>query len=207
MWKMQKNLKKLISLNIYIVIFTTGVCAGFVVHILSSMTLKFSKTVDLQIDMFGIFTLMTTVGMAIYIANVINKKNSEHRIEKDIIIEDIKIFRKHFSKFIINSIKEKNYSYTTVVANLKKTRINFKEISDCINELNYSNKGEQIKNIKLNLKKLLNILTNTNKENKNDLIIKNSKATISNKRKIEIEILLNATNKKLFKLIIEINRY
>lgn len=194
----------IVSIIIYVLIFSLGSCFGKLLNwgyfVLSN-----------EISIFDAFSLIVTIGLAIYIAKVIEKGVQDDRIEKDLFLNHLEQIEKPLLA-IDDILDSQDALYSTIVGSFSKSnkehykffkRVNDKSIlRDKIRINSYE------KQIDDNFKSLKPLLTDTPKnqtENK-DIVMENGTIKYSEGRKTEIHNALSEILDALFTIKIIINR-
>lgn len=72
--------------------------AGFLLGYLSTQFSYFK--IEKSIDFLGIATLAATVLLAVYVSNILEPQASAKRIEKDLLIDDVKVIKHRIDSFL-----------------------------------------------------------------------------------------------------------
>jgi hypothetical protein len=195
--------KKITSIISVILIFCIGLIVG---KLLDWSYFKLTK----DISIIEAFTLISTIGAALYISKILEKEVQDKRIEKDLHISKISEIE---SLLIIieDLIENKDSSYHKINSRIHTCRIiktsifnslqeNFKKIT--------SKKIQEFENsITYSINSLKRLLTETPTESgkMEEITLKNGMVTYSTNRISEINIEINSIRENIFKLKVRIN--
>jgi len=194
--------KKIINAIAFVVVFSIGIIFG------KLFNWGYFELVK-EISIIDALTLFITIGLAIYVAKILEKEVQDVRTEKELYIAKISELENLLCSFE-SIIEEKDAIYKKITNRIhscyiKKNSIfnnikKYKQIK--INEINSFEKE-----ISEKMKSLKRLLTDTPAiQSKNpELSVKKGIANFSDSRIIEICTEINALNENLFKMKVRIN--
>lgn len=187
-----------------------GISLGFglILGILTSVIvikyshLSFSDKIAIQLNPFELISVIITVFLAVYVTRKLTKKNETERVERDILIQNIR----NYQSTLIDKVKrytnqQKCPELTEITTNFKILRQKMEVISELssriiteekINQNNYPGKLKDI------VRDILDIFTNAKIEQNEIQLQKQDITQISQK--------INQFEKISFDLIVLINR-
>lgn len=195
--------KKILNIVLGFMFFFIGIIVG---KLLNWSYFELSK----EISIIDAVSLFTTIGMAIYITKILEKKVQDIRIEKELYIAKIIELESLLSSFETlieeSSIDNKKITSRIHSCRIKKNSI-FGNIKDNFKKINLNEFDVLDKDVSIKLNYLKRLLTETPAERtKNpELLIKNALATFSANRIIEINTEINSIKEFLFVLKLKIN--
>lgn len=161
-----------------------------------------------KIEIFDIITLIITGVLAIYVANSLERRVQDDRIEKELHIEQINQIEK-----LLNEIeyitRDENIQYNNIISRISKIRIKknnvFKAMEECLPEYDSSLK-ERTDNITQTIELLKRLLTDTSVGGNPDVVMKDGILTYSISRISEINNAICGLENELYRLKIILNR-
>ena len=201
-----KNLKNnLIHGGVYF----SFLCLGYVIaRFISIPYIEVSKTIDIS----NVFTLIVTVLLAILITTLFEKKNSDHRVEKDLIITRVGDIYDIAASLQIGSNTGKIH-LTEASSSIKRINTALKSIYRIVDKCHFNISDDIKGRLKSCLSELRDILTNTpsisdEQLNFKDLPIeiKDSIIFFNKDRVSQIEVKFDNLKDLLLELQIEINK-
>lgn len=161
-----------------------------------------------KIEIFDIITLIITVVLAIYVANSLERRVQDDRIEKELHIEQINQIER-----LLNEIEDitrgDNIQYNNIISRISKIRIKknnvFKAMEECLPEYDSSLK-ERTGNITQTIEFLKRLLTDTSVGSNPDVVMKDGILTYSISRISEINNAICGLENELYRLKIILNR-
>lgn len=192
------------------IFFTVGVAAGYHLAVLMlDNVFVFSNEIAVQFDPINILSLITTIFLAIYVTRELNSKNEQDRVEKDLLIENLKSFDKKASDEVRCLIRDGKVQFTEVTAKLKTLRMGFNSLARLAEKYSFIKKDTTAKVLDDKIRDIKDLLTDTPNDdqlNGGEIIVSAGELTLGSKRREDVEIALNELGSKIFELIVEINR-
>lgn len=204
---MQTN--KITSIIYYSLFFLLGSFFSYSFFILMlNNNLKIAEEISIGFDPSNLLSIIITLLLALYITRKLDKKTTENRVEKDILIDDIKQFKYKFYKEIHDILNSKKILYIEVVAKLKTIRMRFQSINKILKKYGYDMDNDRIAKLDENIRDIKDLLTETPKtKGKKQIIVNNGELSFGTKRREDIEIALDDISSKIFELIVQINKF
>jgi len=204
---MQTN--KITSIIYYSLFFLLGSFFSYSFFILMlNNNLKIAEKISIGFDPSNLLSIIITLLLALYITRKLDKKTTENRVEKDILIDDIKQFKYKFYKEIHDILNSKKILYIEVVAKLKTIRMRFQSINKILKKYGYDMDNNRIAKLDENIRDIKDLLTETPKtKDKKQIIVNNGELSFGTKRREDIEIALDDISSKIFELIVQINKF
>ncbi|MDR0971381.1 MAG: hypothetical protein LBM25_03240 [Bacteroidales bacterium] len=195
---LNKN-EKITKYVIYFVIFSIGITLG---KLLNWGYFKLVK----EISVIDALTLFATIGLAIYVAKIVEKEVQKNRIEKELYIAKITELERLLNDFEI-ILEEKEILYNKIISRIHSCRIKknsiFGNIKDNFKQIKIDNIDFLEKEITDKINSLKRLLTETSIVS--ELFVQKGIANYSPNRTIEIFTAINAINENLFKMKVRIN--
>lgn len=196
--------KKVISVIMKIVILSIGITIG---KLCDWGYFELSK----EISIIDALTLLSTLGVAIYITKTLEKEVNDNRIEKDLFLAKIGEIEQTLIK-IEEVIESENCQYSVVNNKIHSCRRIKTSVFKSVSEV-FSNKiSKTITNIESLVNNDINILkrllTETPVANSGvqaHIHLENGIATYTQSRQLEINVKINSIKENLFKLKVRIN--
>lgn len=203
---------KLNNYSIYIIIFIAGFAAGFYFFIyFLDFGYFLSKEVSIQFDPLNLVTLFVTILLAIYVARELNKKNEQERVEKDLIIDDIKNFKTNLVSDVKKIIDSEKTNYIQVVSKLKTQRMHLNSILKLIRDYNLLENEDLLNKLDDKIRDIRDLLTETPVvaavNQAPEIIIVNGEITLGSIQREKIDTALNEMGNLIFVLVFEVNKY
>ena len=198
---MKKKITKYCIIGM-VVIFSIGVTVGKLTNWGYFVLVK-------EISIIDVFALLTTIILAIYITNVLEKKVHDIRIEKELHIAKISELEAILSNYEV--MVEEKVSYNKIVNRFQSCRIKknaiFSNIKNNFKQIKTEELDELNKSITENMTSLKRLLTETPvvPTTAPEISIKNNFVTYSPNRIIKISTKITIINEILFKIKIRIN--
>jgi hypothetical protein len=195
--------KKINEIIVIIIIFSVGLTIG---KLLNWGYFELSN----EISIIDALTFFTTIGLAIYIAKILEKEVQDTRIEKELYIAKISELESLLLR-IEGLVEDKDISINMVISRIHSCRVKkgviFKHIRNNFKKINSEEVSVFEKEITKRINSLKRLLTETPiiPNNSPELSVKNGYATYATNRIIKIDTEINAINEHLFKLKIKIN--
>jgi len=201
-----KNLKnKLINSGIYLSLFAIGF---IVAKFYNFPYFEISKSIDLT----NVLSLVVTILLAILITTFFEKKNNDHRVEKDLIINRIGNIFEIASTLQIESITGK-IPFTEAASSIKRINTALSSIYKIVDKCYFSISDDIKEKIKTNLSDLRETLTNTPKLIEEQIKaadipieVKEGIIYFNRDRIAQIEVRFDSLKDLLLELQIEVNR-
>lgn len=196
--------KKVTSIIFQIIILSVGITIG---KLFDWGYFELSK----EISIIDALTLLSTLGVAIYITKTLEKEVNDNRIEKDLFLAKIGEIEQTLIK-IEELIELENCQFSIVNNKIHscrriKTSV-FKSVSDVFSK-KVSKTISDIESLVTNdmntLKRLLTETPLANSGIQAQIHLKNGIATYAQSRQLEIIIKINSIKENLFKLKVRIN--
>lgn len=200
-----RNYKNIIP---YGVVAILSLCIGITIGKLFNWNYFIIST---ELSIIDALNLFTTIGLALYITSVLERKIQTDRIEKDIISSKIAEIEESLTSIheIIDDDPIKYIRVNSIMHRFGVTRnYLFKELNE-LNIVTISNTGENLDEIiKVEHLKLKRLLTETpiQQNGETEIKVTNGIAEYSDKRKTEINTAVCSLSEKLFLLKMTINR-
>jgi hypothetical protein len=195
--------KKIINVIGVLVIFSIGMTFG---KLLNWGYFELDKGISI-IDALSLFV---TIGVAIYVAKILEKEVQDVRIEKELYLAKITELESLLSGFE-SLIEEQNIANNKIISRIHSCRIkknsifcNIKHNFKQVKATEFNEVENEITN-KLNSLKRLLTETPAVQSKTPELSIKKGLATFSPNRIIEIDTEINSINECLFKMKVRIN--
>ena len=188
---------------IYIVIFSIGITIG---KLLDWGYFELVK----EISIIEALTLFITIGLAVYVAKILEKEVQDVRIEKELYITKIAELEGILNDFEV-LLEEKEIIYSKINSRIHSCRIKknsiFGNIKDNLKQLRTNDVNSFETEITEKINSLKRLLTETPAvpSTKPELSVKKGIASYSANRMIEIYTEINAINENLFKIKVQIN--
>ena len=195
--------KKIINTIILFIIFSTGITLG---KLLNWGYFELSK----EISIIDALTLFITIGLAIYVARILEKEIQDDRIEKELYIAKITELEEVLNSFE-TLIEEKDIIYSRINSRIHSCRIKknsiFGSMKNNFKKIKTTDIDSFEKEISDKINSLKRLLTETSAvpSKTPDLSVKKGIAVFSTGRIIEICTEINAINENLFKMKVKIN--
>ncbi len=154
---------------------------------------------NIQLNVLTPFSLLITIGLAIYVTRILNISNEKTRIEKNLIIEYLKNFKKDLFKSIRSINDTAEIEYYTVSSKLKILRTEINLILKFTEKYKFSNNIDRFDKIDTRIRDIKDLFTD-----EADVI--NNKIVLKAEQKDKANGLINEIELQIFELIIEINR-
>lgn len=201
---------KLNSVSLYIVIFFAGITTGFYILLfLLGVGFFFSKEIGVQLDPINLATLLVTILLAIYVTRELNKRNEQERVEKNLIIEDIRSFKSYLLSDIKKILETEKINYLQVVSKLKTLRMNLNSIIKLIEKYHFLNNKEMTVKLDNKIRDIKDLLTETPAVSGSvnpEITINNGEISLGSSQRDRIDTALNEMASLIFELVFEINR-
>lgn len=201
---------KLPNLSIYIVCIISGLAGGFCLLLfLIFKGLAFSNQISLQIDPVNFISLITTVLLAIYVTRELSTQNEEERVEKDLIIQDVRDFKKNIIKDIRRILNQATIEHSYVVERIKILRMSLNCIVTLIRKHKYTTDEASLTKLENKIRDIKDLLTDTPMSSSTgtpDISVSGGLIRLEPIRKEKIETTLAEINNDIFELVVEINK-
>ncbi|HZL11690.1 MAG TPA: hypothetical protein VFC65_17030 [Prolixibacteraceae bacterium] len=195
--------KKIIKALILIIIFSLGATFG---KLLNWGYFELSK----ELSIVDALTLFTTLGVAIYITQTLEKEVQDSRIEKELFISKISEIEIILNR-IEDLVEDTDCSYNKINNRIHSCRKIKNGIFESIDD-NFDNSvSARLKkfepSISLGINSLKRLLTETpiTQTATHEITLTNGLANYSLNRILEINVVINTIKEKLFKLKVNIN--
>ena len=195
--------KKIINIIGYLVILSIGLTIG---KLLNWGYFELSK----EVSIVDALTLFVTIGVAIYIAKILEKEVQDVRIEKELYIAKITEIESMLKVFEI-LVEEKDSSYNKINNRINSCRMKkgsiFNTIKENLKQVKTKNFDKFEKEITDGINSLKRLLTETPAIAEKDpaILVKKDIVTYSSNRIIEINTEINSISENLFKIKVRIN--
>lgn len=113
-----------------------------------------------DIDLVNILSIIVTIGLAVAITTFFDKRKSDYRTEKDLIIKRVDDIYNICSILQTEAISG-NIEYTEAAYSIKRINVAIKSVYGLINMSNFNVEDETKTNFKTSISELKDILTNT----------------------------------------------
>ena len=187
---MKKGSNNFVKFSYGFNIFLAGVIVGYFLFGWNLFKIKY------EIDLVALLGIVVTIILAIYITEKIAKKNTENRIEKDLVISRIVVletdYYQLFSNF--NSFKNNVVETTAMTDSIAAKVLSIKKLANTCEFSTITN----FQNLIVLEKKFRDLLTDTNANN--DVFV------YTDAQSIKIEDTYTSITEVLTELIIELNR-
>jgi hypothetical protein len=193
--------KKTINIICYLVVFSIGITVG---KLLNWGYFELSK----EVSIIEALTLFVTIGVAIYVAKILEKEVQDVRIEKELYIAKITEIES-ITKDFETLIEEKNSSYNKINNRINSCRMKKGSIFNAIRKnlrqiRDIDNFEREITDGINSLKRLLTE-TPVVSESNPAISVKKDVVIYSPNRIIEINTEINSISENLFKIKVRIN--
>ena len=195
--------KKIISTIVYVLVLSIGITIG---KLLNWGYFELSK----EVSIIDALTLFVTIGVAIYVAKILEKEVQDVRIEKELYIAKITEIESILKDFEI-LVEEKDSSYNRINNRINSCRMKkgsiFNTIKEKFRQVKTKDFDRSEKEITDGINSLKRLLTETPavKETNPAISVKKDIVTYSPNRIIEIYTEINFINENLFKMKVRIN--
>ena len=195
--------KKIINIIGYLVILSIGMTIG---KLLNWGYFELSK----EVNIVDALTLFVTIGVAIYIAKILEKEVQDVRIEKELYIAKITEIESILKDFEI-LVEEKDSSYNKINNRINSCRMKkgsiFNTIKENLKQVKTKDFDNFEKGITDGINSLKRLLTETPAvaEENPAISVKKDIVTYSSNRIIEINTEINSISDNLFKIKVRIN--
>ncbi len=188
-----------------------GIIVGIAVFLLglSRFSLRFSNQVDLQLDVFSIVDLLVTVLLTVYVAGKLTRDNEQVRIEKQIIIEDLHIFKKDFIKSISGLLGGgSKVGLISVTSELKRLRSDFQSWTDLLESWGSLDVKTLTDSVDRSIRDIRDYFTDTavSSADTTKSKIKGGDISLTSDTRTKIEREVLELRKNMFQLVVRINR-
>lgn len=198
------------NITICLIMFIAGITTGFYVLLfLLNLNFNFSREIGFQLDPINLATLLITVLLAIYVTREMNKRNEQERVEKDLIIEDLKKFKLDLIMDVKKILETERISLIMVTSKLKTSRMNLNLITKLIDEYKFAINDEVVSGLDTKIRDIKDLLTETpavSGTTSSEITINNGEISLGSNQREKIDVALNEMSALIFKLVIEINR-
>jgi len=181
-------------------ILAIGLSFGFVtgLYLMGFIFTNFDN-VQLQFDVLGPFSLLITIFVAFYVTDKLNKSNEKTRIEKNLIIDDLKNFKIDLLKNIKFLCGKDEIKFIEVTSRLKSLRMRINSIIKLINVYDFCGDSvcSQIDKIIRDINDIFTDKVGT---------IVDGRITLDDINREKINILVSNVEIKIFEIIVDINR-
>ena len=161
-----------------------------------------------KIELFDIFSLFVTIGLAIYVAASLKRQIQDDRIEKELHIEQINQIEQILSE-IENVLRQDKIQYNGIVSRISKIRIKknniFSALQECIPEY-VSTFNEKTNSISQDIEALKRLLTDTSVGSNPDVVMTDGMLKYSIARLSNINKAIYGLENDLYRLKITLNR-
>lgn len=165
-------------------------------------------SISWKIELFDIISLIVTIILAIYVANSLERRVQDDRIEKELHIEQINQIEKILNE-IEDILRGESIKYNNIISRISKIRIKknnvFSSMQECLPEYEASFK-ERTDNITQMIDQLKRLLTDTSVDGSPDVVMKDEILTYSIARISDINKAICGLENELYRLKITLNR-
>jgi hypothetical protein len=165
--------------------------------------IKLKPEVDVFAGVCTLVSVLVTLLVAWWVTNVLEKRNSNSKTEKDIIIKHIDIVYDIVEE-TRNKIRAGKISYTLAASNIKRIYKNSEIVLSKIKNTSINLENDHLDLIQKNTAALRDLLTG-NKPNDLDLIITDGFINISEARQTLLDFTLDDLRSEIFTLELAIN--
>lgn len=113
-----------------------------------------------EIDLINILSIIVTIGLAVAITTFFDKRKSDYRTEKDLIIKRVDDIYNICSVLQIEAVSGE-IEYTDVAYSIKRINVSINSVYGLINKTNFNVEKEIKSTFKTSISELRDILTNT----------------------------------------------
>lgn len=180
-----------------------------VIYLIYKMNFSLDNQINFQIDLINVVTILVNVILAIYISKVLERGNEQERVEKNLIIEDIKTFKKDLSQGVEELFGGKDILFFYATAKLRTIRKNFYCISEIIRKNKYLKEEDILSSIDSKNRDINESFTDTaeiSQKMEGEIVIDDGKISLGSPRRENIEEKVNEINSLIFDLVVMINR-
>jgi hypothetical protein len=195
--------RKIINIIGCLVVFSIGITIG---KLFNWGYFELSK----EVNIIDALTLFVTIGVAIYVAKILEKEVQDVRIEKELYIAKITEIESILKDFEI-LVEEKDSSYNKINNRINSCRMKkgsiFNTIKENLKQIKTKDFDSFEKEITDGINSLKRLLTETPavKETNPAISVKKDIVTYSPNRIIEINTEINSISENLFKIKVRIN--
>lgn len=201
---MQKNLKS-------IIIFTVGVIVGiYSLLIIKKITnLSLESKISFQINPIEIISITINLLLALYIAQVLSKRNEQEKSQKELLINYLKEFQSDFSKKTDKLLEMQEFDVPTTNLFFKYLRSKIYSIISIAKETNLiTNKNNTANSITQKVTEIWTYFTDTPKKisSKANLATREGLEALRLEKISKIESSCIELDKLIYQLAIDINK-
>lgn len=166
----------------------------------------FSKEMTVQFDPVNLATLIATIFLAIFVARKLNKITEQERVQKNLMIEDLKNFKKDLFKEVKNILNIDPILFQEVVSQIKILRMRFNSIGKLINKFKFVESTTITDEIDSKIRDVRDLLTDTPATSAGSQItVNNGEISIGAERREQVETVLNEFSSLMFELTVMVN--
>lgn len=191
-------IKNILQVILYILFLISGCLIGE----FWNSPIHIDDQISIEINPIDIITMIVTIFLALYLAEVVEKRKQDDRVEKDLLINRIENIEHELSQSskILNS---KLILYDTLVANNKNVFIALQFVKDFIQSSSYSD-------VLIHVRKLSELFIDFHKNSTKidgvEAKVEKNILNFSTNKSKELKKQITHINKCLFDLIIEVNK-
>lgn len=169
-------------------------------------------TISKEISIAEAISIFLTIGVAIYITNVLERDLQDNRNEKDLLLRRTDEISNKINE-CLNTISSDTISFFKITHGIQRINLSIRYVFEAIIKLEIESVESDLRDSYVgDIKRLRDLCTNTpiaqeeNSEPKPDIEIKDNKVFLSESRRSQVEQELEKLKNKVFMLQVEINR-
>lgn len=167
-------------------------------------------TIDTQLNLIDLLSILVTILLAIYIAKVLDKEKQNSQSSKDLVLKKIDQLETDILQFE-NLLECCQIELLKVTSNCKKMSTQFSRITKMCREFSLTINADSIEELKDAIHKIREILTTTqpgvdSRESRLEVRVENGIVFFGMNIKYNLEIPLEAAKKAICDIQIELNK-
>ena len=167
---------------------------------------KFAPEIILEISPLEIVSLGITVLLALYVTSKLTKKTEEDRIEKDLLISDLKEFKAEFVSKVHKILHSKTIKVVEVSSTLKVLRIALNTIIELVDKHNLAQTCAARAELDKRIRDINDLLTDVPQDAHDGTVISGGEISLTAERKDKVVAVLYDFNKLVFEVVAAVNR-
>lgn len=188
---------KLSKISISIITFSLGITSGL--YLMLFLFFPVFDKLSIQFDILSPISLILTIFLAIFVAEKLNISNEKTRVEKNLIIEDLKGFKKDINKNVKCISEAVEIEYTEASSKMKVLRMKINSILKLVEKYQFCKDVKCFEGIDNKIRDIKDLFTDQAK-------VENNKIILESIQKDQINLIINDIESHIFEVIVEINR-
>lgn len=201
------NLSKVFIVIISLLI---GLLLGFWIYSSIAENISLPTETTFKVDLFDIFQIVINISLAVYIARILNKRNEEDKVEKDLLIKFFTEFNDDFKKSFRSLLFKKDLELVETNNHIKRYRMRFESLVDLAKTHKFLNESSAtVHKLRENFSKIRDLLTDTPQREETTIkgvVVKSGILILEPERQTQVIEVIYDINKLAFNLIVEMNR-